>query len=397
MKGWVCLSPQGLAAFGWSWKTSVSRNSSGVCVPLRRPRRGSAPHQTSLGRPVSPLQSPSGKGWPPSSDGLCPGPLSPCTGCQPGRDSHVQLCSVRIPRAKENAFRPSHCQPGPTPQRWGPPSWIPPDPRQVPSPTLPPFSPREGQGLRPSSALLPAPRSTGRPPQCCLLRGSPPPVGLCGGAAPLIPSVPHITPLPQPQSLSPDGGGPRALGAPGMTQGSTKASTSFLPLQGPPFPSTSSPHNPKPGGGLGPLPPENPSSEPQVFSLCSQLPFHHTPALGHPSVLEDVAHGHRPLLTPSPSRSWEFHYLPFTLTSQRLDLLYPSCLVLHPPQPPACTAIPSAWTAPGSGISPPPPTTSHFYSALPLAPMSLCPPQPPAPCPTHLMVPHLSSSLFSPV
>lgn len=84
MKGRVCLSPKGLAAFGWSWKTSVPRNSSGVCVPLRRPRWGSAPHQTSLGRPVSPLQSLSGKGWPPSSDGLCPGPLFPCTGCQPG-------------------------------------------------------------------------------------------------------------------------------------------------------------------------------------------------------------------------------------------------------------------------------------------------------------------------
>lgn len=355
--------------------------------PIRLPWAGQClPFRVRLGR----------AGLPPQMGSV----LVLCPPAQAANLAGTATCSCVLsasPEPRKTPFRPSHCQPGPTPQRWGPPSWIPPDPRQVPSPTLPPFSPREGQGLRPSSALLPAPRSTGRPPQCYLLRGSPPPVGLCGGAAPLIPSVPHITPLPQPQSLSPDGGGPRALGAPGMTQGSTKASTSFLPLQGPPFPSTSSPHNPKPGGGLGPLPPENPSSEPQVFSLCSQLPFHHTPALGHPSVLEDVAHGHRPLLTPSPSRSWEFHYLPFTLTSQRLDLLYPSCPVLHPPQPPACTAIPSAWTAPGSGISPPPPTTSHFYSALPLAPMSLCPPQPPAPCPTHLMVPHLSSSLFSPV
>lgn len=105
MKGRVCLSPQGLAAFGWSWKTSVPRNSSGVCVPLRRPRRGSAPHQTSLGRPVSPLQSPSGKGWPPSSDGLCPGPLSPCTGCQPGPGQ--PRAAVFCPHPPSQGKRPS--------------------------------------------------------------------------------------------------------------------------------------------------------------------------------------------------------------------------------------------------------------------------------------------------
>lgn len=105
MKGQVCLSPQGLAAFGWSWKTSVPHNSSRICVPLRRPRRGSAPHQTSWAGWCLPFRVRLGRAdLPPQMSSvlvLC----LPAQVANLGRDSHLQLCSVCIPRAKENALQ----------------------------------------------------------------------------------------------------------------------------------------------------------------------------------------------------------------------------------------------------------------------------------------------------
>ena len=76
----------------------------GLCVPLRRALylKGLHAHQGSSSLPV---QAPRGGVWPPAQTSPLPILFLPAQVASLGRAIHLQLCSVRIPQAKENALQ----------------------------------------------------------------------------------------------------------------------------------------------------------------------------------------------------------------------------------------------------------------------------------------------------
>lgn len=239
MCSWCVCAFQRLGRIGTEWER-LARSASGVGP--RSPRPGTALLARQWGRVVSPSDVPAGA-WPPPQTSPLPSTPPPRKVANLGRAIHLQLCSVRIPQAKEKALHAitllarTH-----TPELVATflDFSIPLDRCQPPSAL--------------SSALLPAP-SQG-PPGLWGQGGSP---HTCSFTAQLprqapgrhhSPSILRVSPILQVSPTDPprhrrnlnhspvaSGGGcqaPRC--APSKTPANTKVSPSFLILQGPPLP-----------------------------------------------------------------------------------------------------------------------------------------------------------------